>query len=77
MKVPKYIQAKMHKVASLHKQANTIMKEIDVWFEQQGYSDEFLRSGNGIGLEELEYGEDVTDKLVKAAEEDFSGIEWQ
>lgn len=77
MKIPKYIQNKMHKVAKLHRQANDIMYEVNEWFEKQGYDDLFIRNDNGISLEELEYGNNITDKFIKAAEEDFSGGEWQ
>lgn len=79
MKIPKYMQDKMHKVAKLHNQANVIMAEVNEWFEKQGYGydDLFIRNGNGISLEELEYGNDITDDFVKAAEDDFSGAEWQ
>lgn len=77
MKIPKHIQDKMHRVAKLHKQANAIMAEIDEWFEKRGYDDSFIRNGNGISLEGLEYGEDITDEFVKAAEDDFSGAEWR
>lgn len=77
MKIPKHIQDKMHRVAKLHNQANTIMAEVNEWFEKQGYDDLFIRNGNGTSLEELEYGNDITDDFVKAAEGDFSGAEWQ
>ena len=77
MKIPKHIQDKIHKVAKLHNQANAIMAEVNEWFKKQGYDDLFIRNGNGISLEELEYGNDITDDFVKAAEDDFSGAEWR
>lgn len=33
---------------------------------------EAYRAGNGISLEELEYGNDITDEFVQWAEEDFA-----
>jgi len=64
MKIPKYIIAKMHRVAKLSREASVLSKEIEDFFVKQGYDVYELRSGNGKSLEELEYGNDVTDEFV-------------
>ena len=59
MKVPKYIKEKMYKVARLNNAASRKMFEIECWLESHGIdtsAEGVLRTGDGIGLEELEYG---------------------
>lgn len=74
MKVPKYIRDKMHRVAALERQAAIVMGEIEGWLlrngvaEEELYSGGYLRCGDGVSLEELEYGDDVTELLVKKLE---------
>jgi hypothetical protein len=59
-KVPEYIKIKMKKIASLSSKVNELSNEIDNYFIEQGYDIMSLRSGDGISLEELEYGNDIT-----------------
>ena len=73
MRVPKYIQDKMHRLAKLSNQAADLSREIDRFFIEKGYDIEALRSGDGISLEELEYGVDVTELICKAIESDVYG----
>lgn len=61
MEVPKYIQCKMHRAAKLHAEAAKLTRQVDEWFESRGYTPENLRCGDGLSLEELDYGNDVTD----------------
>lgn len=74
MRVPKYIQDKMHRVAALNRQAGFVMFEIEEWLLRNGIAREdldnggFLRCGDGVSLEELEYGEDITELLVEKLE---------
>ena len=64
MKVPKKIQNKMHKLANITAQAKLLSREIDDYFESKGYDIYELRSGSGNSLEELDYGNDITDEFV-------------
>lgn len=68
MKVSKEIQKKMHKIADLHSQATVLMREVDEYFEKKGFDVEELRIGNGESLEELEYGNDITEIFCDAME---------
>lgn len=77
MKIPKYIQDKMRRVAKLSAEVASIMSEVDAFFESKGFDTEFIRSGNGLGLEELELGNDIVNELVACAENDFQSSEWQ
>lgn len=63
MKIPNHIKQKMHRLARLQATANELSRELDSWLEKQGFDIEKLRCGNGISLEELNYGNDVTDEL--------------
>ena len=68
LKVPEYIRRKMHRAANLHAEASVLMRQIDEWFERRGYSMEDLRCGDGFSLEELDYGNDVTDAFCARVE---------
>lgn len=68
MKVPEYIRQKMHRAAKLHAEASRLTRQIDKWFESRGYTPESLRCGDGFSLEELDYGNDVTDIFVERIE---------
>lgn len=61
MKVPKYIRNKMHRAARLHAEAAALTSQVDQWFEGIGYKASDLRCGDGYSLEEIDYGNDVTD----------------
>lgn len=71
-KIPKLIQNKMHQLAKLSAKSSRLSGEIDDWFTKHGYNvDEVscgdsLRSGSGLSLEELEYGNDITDEFCEA-----------
>ena len=59
MKVPEYIKKKMYRVVTLNSSAAREMFEIECWLEKHGIdtsAEGVLRTGDGIGLEELEYG---------------------
>ena len=75
MKVPKYIKEKMHRIAKLTYEASQEMKIVESWLETHGIEISTqisgLRGGCGYSLEELEYGNDVTNELCKLIEEDF------
>lgn len=68
MKVPEYIRRKMHRAAKLHAEASKLTRQVDDWFESRGYAAEVLRCGDGLSLEELDYGNDVTDILCDRIE---------
>lgn len=59
-------------IAELSSKAKELFKEVDQYFIGKGFDIEELRCGNGKSLEQLEYGNDITDKFCKDAEEDFS-----
>ena len=61
MKVPEYIRHKLHRAAKIHAEASRLTRQVDEWFESRGYAPENLRCGDGFSLEELDYGNDVTD----------------
>lgn len=65
MKVPEYIRYKMHRVAKLHAEAGRLMNHVEAWFAAQGFDSELLRCGDGFSLEELDYGNDVTDEFCE------------
>lgn len=64
MKVSIKIQNKMHKLAKLTAQASVLDREINEYFESKGYDIDELRSGDGTTLDELNYGNDITDEFV-------------
>lgn len=73
IKVPLYIQKQMHKVAKLHNEARELTENIEKWLESKGVDyvsvgQGSLRSGDGQGLDELDYGNDVTDEIVERLE---------
>lgn len=76
MKVPKYIREKMRRVAALNDEADQEMRKVEAWLEKHGVETSYtrgggLRDGCGCSLEELEYGNDVTDELCEWIEKDF------
>lgn len=59
MRVPEYIKKKMCRVADLNNDAAREMFEVECWLEKHGIdtsTEGVLRTGDGTGLEELEYG---------------------
>lgn len=74
MRVPNYIKVKMHRIATLQKQAASLSAEVDNWFIDHGFNIEELRCGDGQSLEELDYGNDVTNELCnRIATGEFGG----
>ncbi len=74
MRIPKTIKRKMHRLAKLSSESRRLSGEIDDWFTQHGYNlddatcCDSLRCGSGLSLEELEYGNDITDEFCEAFE---------
>lgn len=68
MKVSKKIQNKMHRLANLTAQASELAREINIYFEEHGYDIDSLRSGDGETLDELDYGNDITDAFCTRME---------
>lgn len=64
MRISKDAQRKMHKLAQLTSQASLLDREINEYFESKGYDIDELRSGDGTTLDELNYGNDITDNFV-------------
>lgn len=71
MRIPKYIKTKMHRIAELQTQSAILMKEVEEYLTQNGYDIETIRDGSGCSLEELDYGNDVTEELCKRLEDGF------
>lgn len=65
MKIPKYIADKMYRVVALEQQKHKAMNAIENWLEQHNIDPEELRDGCGIGLDELDYGNEVVELLVR------------
>ena len=76
MIVPKYIKQKMHKIAELNQTANALMNDVEEWLKKQNIDTEAFRSGDGHSLEELEYGNDVTDVLCYRIENNLLGQDY-
>jgi len=68
MKIPKHIKDKMHRVADLNYKSATLSSEIDNWFVAHGFNIYELRCGDGRSLEELDYGNDITDIFCERVE---------
>lgn len=69
--IPKYIRNKMHRIAKLHAEAAKDMRTVEAWLEANGYDVDTLRDGGGYSLEELDYGNDVTDTFCARLEDGF------
>lgn len=68
MKVSKEIQNKMHKLAKLTYEAGMLDREINDYFDLHGFDVDDLRRGDGDSLEELNYGNDITEQFCKDIE---------
>lgn len=75
MKIPKYIKNKMHRIAKLHTEATELMNEVEEYLISKGYDIETIRDGSGVSLEELDYGNDVTDKLCERLDDGFGLVD--
>ena len=64
MGVPRYIEEKMHKAAFKFAEANTLLREVEDYFEKRGITNETLQSGGYDGFSDLATY-DVTSDLVK------------
>lgn len=71
MKVPKYIRDKMSRGARLHAKASEEIRKVEVWCETHGFDVDILRDGSGYSLEELDYGNDVSEVLCERMEAGF------
>lgn len=70
MIVSKEIQRKMHKLAKLTSQAAILDREINDYFEINGYDKDEIRAGDGNTLDELNYGNDITDQFIEDIKND-------
>lgn len=75
MRVPKYIQDKLHRLARLNKEANNLCAEINAFFTQKGIKPEHLHNVKNVVdeqfpdyLADIDNGVDATDELVKFIE---------
>ena len=69
MKVSEVIKNKMRRIAKLTKEVMYLSREIDDYFINKGFDIDILRSGDGTSLDELDYGNDITDDFCKLIEE--------
>ena len=60
----------MHKLAKLTSQAAILDREINDYFEINGYDIDELRAGDGSTLDELNYGNDITDQFIEDIKND-------
>ena len=60
----------MHKWAKLTLQSAILDREINNYFESKGFDIDELRSGDGTTLDELNYGNDITDQFVEDIKND-------
>ena len=65
----------MHRIAELHTEATELMDEVEEYLISKGYDIEAIRDGSGASLEELDYGNDVTDKLCERLENGFGLVD--
>lgn len=75
--VPAHIRQKMHQTATLVNRVAALSKSIEKWMVQQGLDPEDFRDGCGTSLEELEYGNDVTEELCTRIEASINGQPWE
>ena len=73
MKIPQHIKNKMHRIVALNRAADKEMEIVEKWLEKQGFDIETLRNGDGCSLEELEYGNDITDEFCARIEAEKAG----
>lgn len=76
VRVPKYIRDKMHQIAVLEAKKDKLAREVETWLTAKGVdtSEHGLRDGCGCGLDELDYGNDVTDALCERIESGMLGL---
>lgn len=71
MKVSQAIKKKMRRIAALSTEVKYLSKEVDDYFINKGFDIEKIRDGNGYSLEELEYGNDVTEEFCENIESGY------
>lgn len=76
VRVPQYIRDKMHQIAALETKKDKLAREVETWLTAKGFdtSEHGLRDGCGCGLDELDYGNDVTDALCERIENGTLGL---
>lgn len=77
-KVPKHIKKTLHRIAFLNAQAALYMEGIEDWLRFHGFNPDTeggnsLRNGSGYGLEEFDYGNDITEEFCAELEEMKNG----
>jgi len=72
MKISESIKYKMRRIAKLNNESAKLSREIDDYFINKGYDIDLLRSGNGESLDELDYGNDITDQFCEWFENKFN-----
>lgn len=68
MRIPNKIRSKMHLCAKHAAEAAKYDREIGEWLERHGIDVCEISSGDGESLEELMYGNDVTDAICEYIE---------
>lgn len=64
--VPKYIEDKMRRALRHFQAGSDLMCDVNEWLEARGFDMEKLRDGDGMSLEEIEYGsEDAVDHFLE------------
>ena len=72
-KIPQHIISKMHRLAKIAAEAKILDKEINEWFEKQGYNTQIsmtpyglpsLRDDTGMSLSKLSDGNDITNEFI-------------
>ena len=72
-KIPQHIISKMHRLAKIAAEAKILDKEINEWFEKQGYNTQIsmtpyglpsLRDDTGMSLSKLNDGNDITNEFI-------------
>lgn len=69
--IPKHIRMKMNLITKYSNLMKYYSEQVNDWLNEKGFSDDYLRSGDGCSLEELEYGNDITESLCNKLEEDY------
>ena len=75
MKIPKYIRELMVLTAYYSYKAAELNRKVAEWLERHGVDVDALSDGSGCGLEELMYGNDVTDKLCERIEREAANVD--
>lgn len=71
MKVSETIKKKMRRMAALSSEVSRLSAEVEDYFTKKGFDVEKLRDGDGRSLEELEYGNNVTEEFCEKIESGY------